>query len=149
MRLVIDSTRQAITQGQTPFGAGIAKDGKLISLHNAVWDSGDATNHAEVEAIRKASKELGTANLSDCVAFSTCAPCSMCFSAYHWAGIPKMFYGVTLETSIEVGLGDLPISPETMKDLARSSIEIVGEFLAEENQELFKYWAEHGSFGGR
>jgi guanine deaminase len=149
MRHVIEATREAINNGQTPFGACIVKDGEIIGLHNATWDSGDATNHAEVEAIRKASRVLGTADLSECVAYSTCAPCSMCFSAYHWARIPKIYYGVSLATSIEVGLGDLPISPETMKDLAKSPIEIVGEFLVEENQELFKFWAEHGSFGGR
>jgi len=147
MRHIIEATREAINNGQTPFGACIVKDGEIIGLHTATWDSGDATAHAEVEAIRKASKLLGTADLSDCVAYSTCAPCSMCFSAYHWAGIPKMFYGVSLETSIEIGLGDLPISPETMKELGNSPIEIVGQFLLEENQELFKFWAEHGSFG--
>lgn len=149
MRRVIDRTRHGIEDGQTPFGACIVKDGEIISMHNAVWDSGDATAHAEVEAIRKASKVLGTADLSGCVAYSTCAPCSMCFSAYHWAGISKIFYGVSLEASIEVGLGNLPISPETMKELANTPIEIVGEFLVEENQELFKLWAEQGSFGVR
>ena len=147
MRRFIEATRKGIKQGQTPFGACIVKDGEIVGLHNASFDSGDATNHAEVEAIRKASRELGTADLSDCVAYSTCAPCSMCFSAYHWARIPKMFYGVPLEASIGIGLGDLPISPETMKELGNSPIEIVGEFLAQENEELFKFWAEHGSFG--
>ena len=147
MRRVIETTRIGIKQGQTPFGACIVKDGEIIGLHNASFDSGDATAHAEVEAIREACKKLGTADLSGCVAYSTCAPCSMCFSAYHWARISRIFYGVPLEASIGIGLGDLPISPETMKELGNSPIEIVGEFLVEENRELFKFWAEQGRFG--
>ena len=44
-----------------PFGAVIVKDGKIISsAHNTVLETKDATAHAEVNAIRKASKELGT-----------------------------------------------------------------------------------------
>lgn len=48
-----------------PFGAVIVKDGKIISsAHNTVLETKDATAHAEVNAIRKASKELGTHDLT-------------------------------------------------------------------------------------
>jgi len=142
MRLVINKTRRGIEQGQTPFGACVVKGEEVISLHNAVWNTYDVTAHAEVEAIRKACKQLATVNLSDCVLYSTCAPCAMCFSACHWAKISRIVYGVSLETAIQVGLGDLPISPETIKQLGNSPIEIVGEFLVEENLALFKLWAD-------
>lgn len=48
-----------------PFGAVIVKDGKIISsAHNTVLETKDATAHAEVNAIRKASNELGTHDLT-------------------------------------------------------------------------------------
>ena len=48
-----------------PFGAVIVKDGKIISsAHNTVLETKDATAHAEVNAIRKASKELGIHDLT-------------------------------------------------------------------------------------
>ena len=48
-----------------PFGAVIVKDGKIISsAHNTVIESKDATAHAEVNAIRKASEKLGTHDLT-------------------------------------------------------------------------------------
>lgn len=51
-----------------PFGAVIVKDGKIISrAHNTVLKSKDATAHAEVNAIREASKVLNTHDLSGCI----------------------------------------------------------------------------------
>lgn len=48
-----------------PFGAVIVKDGEIISTaHNTVLESKDATAHAEINAIRKASKKLNTHDLS-------------------------------------------------------------------------------------
>lgn len=48
-----------------PFGAAIVKDEKIISTaHNTVLKSKDATAHAEINAIRKASKKLKTHDLS-------------------------------------------------------------------------------------
>lgn len=48
-----------------PFGAAIVKDGKIISsAHNTVLEAKDATAHAEVNAIRDASKKLNTHDLS-------------------------------------------------------------------------------------
>lgn len=48
-----------------PFGAAIVKDEKIISTaHNTVLESKDATAHAEINAIRKASQKLNTHDLS-------------------------------------------------------------------------------------
>lgn len=48
-----------------PFGAVILKDGKIISTaHNTVIESKDATAHAEINAIREASKKLKTHDLT-------------------------------------------------------------------------------------
>lgn len=65
-----------------PFGAVIVKDGKVIATGwNRVTSSNDPTAHAEVDAIRKASKVLGTFDLSGCVLYSSCEPCPMCYAA--------------------------------------------------------------------
>ena len=48
-----------------PFGAAIVKDGEIISTaHNTVLESKDATAHAEINAIRKASKKINTHDLT-------------------------------------------------------------------------------------
>jgi len=75
------------------FGAVIAKDGKIISCeHNLTEEENDPTSHAEIVAIRKACKELGTKNLDNCTLYSSAEPCFMCLTAAAWAHISKIVY---------------------------------------------------------
>jgi guanine deaminase len=90
-----------------PFGAVIVKDGKVIAkAHNEVLKTNDATAHAEITAIRIASKKLKRFDLSDCQVYSTCEPCPMCFSAMHWAKIRKLYYGCTRKDASDIGFDD-------------------------------------------
>ena len=59
MEAAIKETRKGMKKGNSPFGACIVKNGKIIALaHNTVLEKKDSTNHAEVNAIRKACKKL-------------------------------------------------------------------------------------------
>lgn len=139
MRMAIEKAREGVANGQTPFGAAIVKDGKLITcVHNVVWQTTDITAHAEVNAIREACKVLNSVDLSGCVIYSTCEPCPMCFSAIHWAKISKIVYGASISDAQNVGFNELHISTETMKELGGSPVEIVGDFLKNESLELFE-----------
>lgn len=90
-----------------PFGAVITKDGKIIAkAHNSVLKSNDATSHAEINAIRKASKKLGTFDLSGCEIYSTCMPCPMCLGAIKWANIKTLYYGATSKDADAIGFRD-------------------------------------------
>ena len=123
-----------------PFGACIVKDGEVIACaHNTVLKN-DATCHAEVNAIRKASKKLGTFDLSGCVIYSTTEPCPMCFSAIHWAKIKKIIYGTSIEDAEKVGFNELPISNQKLKDLAKIKVRLVPHFMRDECQALFDSW---------
>ena len=85
-----------------PFGAIIVKDGKIISrAHNTVLKSKDATAHAEVNAIREASKVLNTHDLSGCILYTSAEPCPMCLSAIIWANIKEVYYANTKEEANE------------------------------------------------
>src|SRR5665647_1551504 len=67
MRKAIALSIQNIEKGGGPFGAVIVKDGKVIATGvNRVTRNTDPTAHAEVTAIRKASKKLGTFDLAGC-----------------------------------------------------------------------------------
>jgi len=90
-----------------PFGAVITCKGKVVAKsHNIVVSSHDPTAHAEIAAIRLASKKLKRFNLSDCVIYSTCEPCPMCMSALMWARIKKVYYGCTKEDAENIGFDD-------------------------------------------
>jgi guanine deaminase len=139
MRLAIAKAKEGIKNRQTPFGACIVKNGKVISCeHNVVWKTKDSTMHAEMHAIRAACKKLKTIDLSGCKIYSTTEPCPMCFSAIHWAKIDKIVFGCRISDAAKAGFSELTISNKEMKKRGKSNVKVVADFLREENLELFK-----------
>jgi tRNA(adenine34) deaminase len=87
---------KAYNKGETPVGAIIVKDGKIISRgHNERESKEDPTLHAEVTAIRKASKKLGSWRLNDCDMYVTLEPCTMCAGAIIQARIGRLYIGAS------------------------------------------------------
>ena len=141
MRLAIKKAFEGVKKGQTPFGACIVKNGKVIScVHNVVWNKKDITAHAEVHAIREACKKLKTVDLSGCTIYSSCEPCPMCFSACHWAKIYKIYFGTSIKDARSMGFSELDIPNFTMKKVGKSPVKIVPNFLCQESMEVFKTW---------
>ena len=109
MKLGIEEARKTINENKGgPFGAVITdSNGKVISVaSNRVLEDCDATAHAEVMAIRKAGKVLGTYDLSGCTLYATGYPCPMCLSAIIWANIKKVYYGTNLKDAEDIGFRD-------------------------------------------
>ena len=94
----IQESKKSIKLGGFPVGAVIVKNNKIISrgISNGKKLK-DPTSHAEISAIRKACKKLKTRNLKDCVLYSSCEPCMMCFFASNWAFIPEIIYACSKE----------------------------------------------------
>lgn len=90
-----------------PFGAVIVKDGEIVGRgSNHVLAKNDPTAHAEIEAIRDASKTLGTYDLTGCILYTSCYPCPMCLSATIWSNIKVVYYGNTAEDADSIGFRD-------------------------------------------
>ena len=108
MKLALDEAFKGMRADEGgPFGAAIVKDGKIIALgHNEVIKTNDPTAHAEITAIRKATKLLGRFDLSDCEIYSTCEPCPMCYSAIHWAKMKTLYIGATRYDAAAIGFDD-------------------------------------------
>jgi guanine deaminase len=146
MKLAIKKAREGIANGQTPFGACIVKAGEVIACeHNRVWQETDITAHAEIVAIRGACKKLGTIDLSGCEIYATTEPCPMCFSAIHWARIGKIIFGTGIQDAMDAGFSELSISDNEMKSRGKSPVKVVGNFMREENLELFRAFNERPS----
>lgn len=90
-----------------PFGACIVKDDQIVGRGaNNVLKTNDPTAHAEIMAIREASKNLNTYDLSDCILYTSCYPCPMCLAAIIWANIKKVYYGNTTDDVENIGFRD-------------------------------------------
>ena len=125
-----------------PFGACIVKGSKVLAVARNKVLTSDATAHAEINAIRLASKKLKNFDLSGCVIYSTTEPCPMCFSAIHWARISKVIYGTGIADARRIGFNELSIKSAKMKELGKSKVRVVSGFMLEECQALFDEWAK-------
>lgn len=141
MRKAIRKALEGVRKNQTPFGACIVKNARVIACaHNRVWKSTDITAHAEITAIREACRKLKTIDLSDCVLYSTCEPCPMCFSACHWAKIKTVIYGCTIQDAARSGFHELFVSNRLLKRMGKSKLRIRGPLMRKEASEVMTIW---------
>lgn len=94
MKEALKQAQKAYDKLEVPVGAVIVKDGKIIArAYNQKEEKQDTTNHAEIMAIKKASKKLGSWRLLDCDMYVTLEPCSMCAGALIQSRIRKVYIG--------------------------------------------------------
>lgn len=108
MNIAIAEAKEGISNRHGgPFGTVIVKDGKIVGRgHNRVLINKDPTAHGEINAIRDASRNLGTQDLSGCELYTTGEPCHMCLCACMWANISKIYYGCTIADNGRIGFRD-------------------------------------------
>jgi tRNA(adenine34) deaminase len=86
--------REAASAGEVPVGAVVVRDGVIIgSGANRTLRDNDATAHAEVLAIREASRALGSWRLDGCTLYVTLEPCAMCAGALVLARVDRVVFG--------------------------------------------------------
>lgn len=142
MRVAIGLSVENLKAGGGPFGAVIVRDGVLIATGvNSVTHSCDATAHAEINAIRQASKLLGTHDLSDCEIYSSCEPCPMCLGAIYWAHLDKLYFGNTKNDAKNIGFDDAFIYDEISLNSSDRKLQTT-QLLASEAQVAFTKWQE-------
>lgn len=100
MDIALEEARKAKQIGEVPVGAVIVCDGKIISrAYNMKETLKDATAHAEILAIKEASKKLDNWRLSDVQMYVTLEPCPMCASAIAQARVKIVHIGTFDPTS--------------------------------------------------
>jgi Cytosine/adenosine deaminases len=142
MRKAIALSLENVNSGGGPFGAVIVKDGKIIATGvNKVTAKNDPTAHAEVVAIRKAAKKMGTFDLAGCEIYTSCEPCPMCLGAVYWAHLDRIYYGNTKTDAKKIGFDDSFIYAELDLDPENRKIQAV-QLLKEEANIAFTAWEE-------
>jgi len=97
-------------EGHHPFAAiVVGADGTVIA--EAMNDSStDRTAHAEMNALRAASRRHGPAELAGATLYSNAEPCAMCAGGTYWSGVGRVVYGMS-ETSLLALTGSDPENP--------------------------------------
>ena len=94
MREALREAALAAEAGEMPVGCVIAKDGRVIArAHNECEGARDATAHAELLAIQRASRALGSWRLGGCTLYVTLEPCPMCAGVAVQARLDRLVFG--------------------------------------------------------
>lgn len=140
LKKAIENATKGIMKGGGPFGAIVAKNGKIISeaVNNVVL-ARDPTAHAEILAIREASSVLESHDLSDCTLYTSCEPCPMCLGAIYWAGIKKVVYACDRIDAEKAGFSDNFIYEEIILSPAERKVTFL-QIKDMDGEEVFKKW---------
>ncbi len=99
-QLVRFTARTLDTASPVPFGAMIvatASGKRLLRGVNAVRLDNDPSAHAELRAVRRATRKLRSTSLAGFTLYTTCEPCPMCMANALWAGLDRVVYGATIQ----------------------------------------------------
>jgi len=114
-----------VLAGGRPYGAVIVRDGTvLVRAVNRTADTHDATDHAEMVAIREASRLLGSAKLDGCIVYASGRPCPMCHAAMRLSGIREAYFAYTAEEAEAHGLLSAGIYAELCRPLAEQPMRV-------------------------
>ena len=124
MREAIRLSIQNVESGKGgPFGCVVVKDGRIVARGaNEVTSTNDPTAHAEVVAIRKACKELGSFQLDDCEIYCSCEPCPMCLGAIYWARPKAIYYANTKLDAAVIDFDDAFIYAEIQRPIEQREL---------------------------
>ena len=94
MKEALRRAARAAAGGEVPIGAVVVRDGRVFAGGaNKPVGSSDPTAHAEIVALRRATRKAGNYRLTDCDLYVTVEPCAMCLGAIVQARIRRLVYG--------------------------------------------------------
>lgn len=100
MKQALTQARKAMAIGEVPIGCVIVHDGTVIARgYNRRNTDHSTLSHAEIAAIRKASRRLGDWRLEGCTLYCTLEPCPMCAGAIEQARIDRVVIGAASDKS--------------------------------------------------
>ena len=145
MARAIELAKENVAEGGWPFSAVITKDGNVIAeAVNSVQLTKDPSDHAEIAAIRKASKLLDSADLSGCKMFVVGLPCPMCLTCMIMAKLTDVVFAVDVSKK-DAALSKLPLT-DALYDLVSEEYgaKVIRyshlEEFSDEGVELFSKW---------
>lgn len=141
MAHAIDLSIENVRSGRGgPFAALVVKQDRIIAEGtNLVTAENDPTAHAEIVAIRRACRALGSFQLTDCEIYASCEPCPMCLGAIYWARPVRVFFASSSADASSVGFDDCLILADMALPQDRRRIPMV-QIMRDAALEALRSW---------
>ncbi|HUF50503.1 MAG TPA: tRNA adenosine(34) deaminase TadA [Longimicrobiales bacterium] len=135
MQRALELAYAAATVAEVPIGAVIVYQGRLIAeAHNLTRTEDDPTAHAELVALRRAARRLGSSRLLDTTMYVSLEPCAMCAGALVLAKVTRLVFGAPdPKTGMCGSLGCIVTDPRL-----NHRLELTGGVLSEPAGELLR-----------
>ncbi len=135
MGFALEEAQAAAKAGEAPVGAVVVFKGGIVGRgRNWIEESSDPTAHAEMTALRQASRALDRWRLSGCTLYVTLEPCLMCLGACYAARVDRLVYGAPSPKFGALGSAVEPVGVEKLNH----RLEITGGVRAEECARLME-----------
>lgn len=138
MKIALEEAKISLKEGNHGFGAVIVKNNELlVRAHDQEETESDPTSHAEINAIRFASRKYGR-DFENCILISTHEPCPMCATAIVWSGIKTLVYGYSITEAIAEGRKRIDLTCRELFERAQAGIEIHSGVLHKRCEVLYR-----------
>jgi len=117
LRKAIAAAQANLKTGGRPFGAVAAGVNEILAAN-------DPTAHAELTALRAASRTLGSPNLDGSAVYASGQPCPMCMAAMRLAGAGEVYYAYSNDDGAPYGLSTAAVYAELAKPYSEQSMKI-------------------------
>ena len=135
MREAVNEAKKAFELDETPIGAVIVQDGKIIGRgYNRRNSEKNPLCHAEIIAINEAAKYIGDWRIENCTIYVTVEPCPMCAGAIVQARIPTVVFGTE---NVKAGCCGSVLNLMQLEKLNHRA-EVISDVLKEECSSLMK-----------
>ena len=136
IKLALKQAKKAQLIDEVPIGCVVVKDDKVIARgYNLRETKNNVIKHAEIVAIEKACKKLGSWRLVDCDIYVTLEPCPMCAGAIYQARMKRVIFGASdlkagaLGGNFDMYKEKLNHYPEVIKNICENECsEIIREY---------------------
>ena len=142
VRRSLQIATDAVSHGNHPFGALLAKDGQvLLEAENTIYSGHDVTHHAETNLVRLAVQHYDFAFLEGCVLYTSTEPCAMCSGAIYWSGIGAVVYACSAPRLADFAGKGLEVRSGEIFASGTRQVIIVGPILEDEATQVHAaYW---------
>jgi tRNA(Arg) A34 adenosine deaminase TadA len=132
-----------------PFGAVLVRDGQEIATGvNEIAITGDPTAHAELQAIRAASRATGELRFDNCAMFASGHPCPMCLAAMYLVGIRDVYCAFSLDDAEPYGLSTADLYADLARAPRERAVRVVCARPASGDEHPYEVWRALQRAGG-